>query len=143
MMEGKVGEASCESPPPSYDKLYPVEQSKLPDPLLTLLHISETPYRTYFTKHKIWPEGEGCYYGELDWKRRRAGQGKMVWASGRQVYTGHWVKNRMEGRGVIFWKGTGTYYSGQWKKGLVHGIGRLVYGQRSGTPGDVYEGEFR
>ena len=67
----------------------------------------------------------------------------MVWGDGSRVYMGYWAKNRMEGEGVIWWEGTGTYYSGGWRKGLVHGIGRLVYGQRSDTPGDVYEGEFR
>ena len=156
-----MSETTWQTPPPSYAILYPdigdetdvsendrntndpVDPGKVSELVVTLLQLQEAPHRTYFSKRKVWPEGEGCYYGELDWKGRRAGAGRMVWGAGSRVYAGHWVKNRMEGEGVIWWEGTGTYYSGGWRKGLVHGRGRLVYGPRSDTPGDVYEGDFR
>ena len=134
---------SSESPPPAYDVLYPESPCQLAEHLLTLLHISEKPYNTFFTRYKVWPEGEGCYHGELDWKGRRAGDGRMVWGGGDLVYKGRWEKNMMEGEGVMVWVVSGTYYSGGWRKGLMHGRGRLVYGQNSGTPDDVYWGQFR
>ena len=157
MRSEKLCKIRVDEPPPSYEELYPAEMNddsectnkseeyadESKDDEVPKLELEKDPNRTYFTKRKVWPEGEGCYYGELDWKGRRAGAGRMVWGAGSRVYAGHWVKNRMEGEGVIWWEGTGTYYSGGWRKGLVHGRGRLVYGPRSDTPGDVYEGDFR
>ena len=159
MRQSRVCHICLEDPPPSYEELFPVDTAKMNDSLncvvdnkelsdepkddVPKLELQKDPSRTYFTKRKVWPEGEGCYHGELDWKGRRAGHGRMVWGDGSRVYMGYWAKNRMEGEGAIWWEGTGTYYIGGWRKGLVHGIGRLVYGPRSDTPGDVYEGEFR
>ena len=94
-------------------------------------------------KHKTWPEGEGTYKGEMDWKGRRSGQGKMVWDNGAKIYVGEWVKDCMDGTGVLWWNQTGSYYRGGWKNGAMHGLGKLVYGAESDTPGDEYNGEFR
>ena len=127
-----------ESPPPSYDDVFP-EVSHI-DP--KYFDLEEDNRRTYFTRHRRWPEGEGTYRGELDWKGRRSGHGCMVWKDDR-VYHGHWFKDRMDGAGKVHWKRTGSYYHGNWKKGKIHGEGRLVYGPCTETPGVVYEGSFR
>ena len=160
MKQDIVCHICAEEPPPSYEELFPLETRRMNEDLdcnqdrkenpeeskhgvVPMLVLKKDPNRTYFTIQKVWTEGEGLYHGELDWKGRRTGHGKMVWADGSRVYLGFWAKNKMKGDGVIWWEGTGTYYTGGWKKGLVHGVGKLVYGPRSGTPGDVYEGEFR
>ena len=144
-----------EEPPPSYEELFPAEaestgkanesinENKGCEGVSPLLELKKGRGRTYFKVEKVWPDGEGVYEGELDWKRRRTGHGKMVWADGSRIYTGYWHKNKMCGEGVIWWAGTGTYYTGGWRRGLVHGYGRLVYGAWSGSAGDVYEGQFR
>ena len=157
MRQNAICESCKEQQPPSYEELFPNARTSMTENKESTikeigsqevkdepsLELVKRPNRTYFSKTKMWPEGEGVYYGELDWKGRRVGHGKMVWGGGARVYLGYWAKNRMEGEGIIFWASTGTFYKGQWKKGLVHGLGRLVYGPRSDTPGDTFEGEFR
>ena len=100
-------------------------------------------HKTVFIKSGRWPDGEGIYVGELDWKGRRSGQGKMEWISQNRVYQGSWVTNQMEGFGCIWWRDTGSYYAGNWKKGAMHGKGRMVWGPKSQSPGRIYYGEFR
>ena len=136
--------------PPAYEEIYPDKRDddmfskhQLSMEIECLLELRDEYYRTYFTKHQVWPEGEGTYRGEMDWKGRRSGHGRMVWDNGHKIYVGEWVKDQMEGEGVIWWNKTGSYYHGGWKKGAMHGKGKLVYGHGSDNPGDVYHGEFR
>ena len=136
--------------PPAYEEIYPnkrkdemFSKQNISTDIKCLLELRDEYYRTYFTKHQVWPEGEGTYKGEMDWKGRRSGHGRMVWDDGHKIYVDEWVKDQMEGEGVIWWIKTGSYYHGGWKKGTMHGKGTLVYGHGSDTPGDVYDGDFR
>jgi len=113
------------------------------EPILSLFQFTDHPKRTYFTKENLWPDGEGCYHGELDWKSRREGVGRMEWRDGNRLYFGQWKKNKMSGEGIMWWRGSGNVYRGSWRKGLVDGKGRLDYGPQSATPKDYYEGEFK
>ena len=68
------------------------------------------------------------YWGELDWKGRRAGCGVMVWQEDSvQVYSGSWAQDRPEGRGKMWW-GEGAEYTGEWAAGRQHGPGVLRRG---------------
>ena len=72
----------------------------------------------------------GVYWGELDWKGRRAGSGVMVWQEDRdsvQVYSGTWAQDRPEGRGEMWW-GEGAVYTGEWAAGKQHGPGVIRRG---------------
>lgn len=140
--------------PPSYEEVYPNKYKKddicfnilitsLPGDIQHLFDLRDEYHRTYFTKQKTWIDGEGTYQGEMDWKGRRVGHGRMVWGNDGKVFAGDWVKDKMEGAGVIWWESTGTCYSGEWRSGMMQGRGTLVYGTRSDTPGSVYKGEFR
>ena len=67
------------------------------------------------------------YWGELDWKGRRAGSGVMVWQEDSvQVYSGSWARDRPEGRGQMW--AEGAEYTGEWVKGRQHGPGVLRRG---------------
>ena len=82
------------------------------EPMLSLFQLADHPKRTYFTKEKLWPDGKGCYHGELDWKSRREGLGRMEWRDGNRLYLGHWKKDRMSGEGIMWWRGSGNIYRG-------------------------------
>ena len=130
--------------PPLYEEIFPEVTEgtcKQSGEVSRLLELREEDSRTYFTREKECVEGRGEYRGELDWKGRRSGQGKMVW--GDKVYVGDWVRDTMDGQGMIWGGETGSYYSGGWRRGTMHGQGKIVYGPGSDNPGDVYQGEFR
>eukprot|EP00091_Calanus_sinicus_P002287 TRINITY_DN12309_c0_g1_i1.p1 TRINITY_DN12309_c0_g1~~TRINITY_DN12309_c0_g1_i1.p1 ORF type:complete len:105 (-),score=21.95 TRINITY_DN12309_c0_g1_i1:259-573(-) len=92
--------------PPAYEDIYPnkigcdlISKQKLSKEIDNLLELRDEYCRTYFTKHQVWPEGEGTYKGEMDWKGRRSGHGRMVWDDGHKIYVGGWIKDQMEGEG--------------------------------------------
>merc|ERR1719154_294931 len=80
--------------PPSYEEVCSMHRSSkedicfhklassLPVEIQNLFDLRDQYHHTYFTKQKTWVEGEGTYQGEMDWKGRRAGHGRMVWRNG-------------------------------------------------------------
>ena len=127
--------------PPAYEDIFPF--GKRDNKTEVLVGFQEKNCVTCFTRHGQWPEGEGTYKGELDWKGRRSGQGRIEWTEDERSYEGKWVKDMMEGEGILWWGKTGSYYAGQWKRGAMHGKGIMVWGDKSEDPGGVYKGEFR
>ena len=137
-------EEDLKDSPPLYEEIFPEAKEGTYEQcgeVFRMLELREEDSRTYFTRKKVCREGGGEYRGELDWKGRRSGQGKMVW--GDKVYVGDWIRDSMDGQGMIWWGRTGSYYSGGWRRGAMHGQGKIVYGPGSHNPGDVYQGEFR
>ena len=122
----------------------------IPQRYVDMMTRDPPPYSTYFTRTQfryvtaffvqikvirlfVFRSGDsGVYWGELDWKGRRAGSGVMVWQEDRdsvQVYSGSWAKDRPEGRGEMWWgAGRGAVYTGEWAAGKQHGPGVIRRG---------------
>jgi len=78
---------------------------------------------------------DSIYRGEINKKRKREGQGVIVYEAGR-IYEGTWAGDKRSGRGYELFS-NGNTYQGAYEGGKAHGKG--TYSWRNG---EVYDGEW-
>ena len=78
---------------------------------------------------------DSIYRGEINKKRKREGQGVIVYEAGR-IYEGTWAGDKRSGRGYELFS-NGNTYQGAYEAGKAHGKG--TYSWRNG---EVYDGEW-
>jgi len=80
------------------------------------------------------PGGE--YFGQLDERGQKHGNGKMKYDNGNE-YEGQWKHNKRDGKGITKYA-SGNVYTGTWKMGKRHGFG-VFHIKKTG---DVYRGNW-
>jgi len=80
------------------------------------------------------PGGE--YYGQLNERGQKHGDGKMKYDNGNE-YDGQWKNNKRDGKGTTKYA-SGNTYTGSWRSGKRHGFG-VFHIKKTG---DVYRGNW-
>jgi hypothetical protein len=80
------------------------------------------------------PGGE--YFGQLNSRGQKNGNGKMRYDNGNE-YDGQWKNNKRDGKGTTRYA-SGNVYIGMWKAGKRHGFG-VFHISKSG---DIYRGNW-
>lgn len=78
----------------------------------------------------------GEYYGTLNKRGQKHGEGKMTYANGNE-YEGRWMNNKRDGKGITKYA-SGNVYTGTWKEGKRHGFG-VFHIKKTG---DIYRGHW-